>query len=827
MVTINLNADQVRALNEGKISGQEARNILREIKGQLTKQDGSIRSGVFKLTQHADGSATLSTTRTSAITRQSRLDAGSRAVSNLLGSAHGLIYESNKGDIESYLTLTHNKFGSKSFAKLEEAFLNADHSLRGNVLESESRGTSNAGPTQRKEGRVKTDGIEKVAQKISSRHELLSVRTTHPPKIVGGEASDIKTADPGEIRSGFSEVDAAEGFVVSSNFERVSENAEHLSGFEKTPYPGEVYVPQAATYVAPKSGPQGREAISQLVSQSFNESAEDFAKLKTARDQSQGDTSRPIRNSIIDAGRTSFEIGGNAPTNEAPTALENLVNVANAHGVTAELQIFLLGTGLTTGLNAEAPAVFSKAFLNDQRGIVSLRDPVPGAQQETRTIKPVDGQPGTFEITNTFKEVGKSVLIHRGETDDSVFNAPAGKQLEITHKTTLRVTFDLSDPTSKPRVEVTDLRSLWDIKRDYTDTTGAFRNTVTYKLETKQSPASAPNPAIENNLLPLLNESSKEFFRDLLTPPIHKQSPDGVQPTLVIGDGDGSAGRLILAGIQAGRIELQPEEYRLLASVLNKESSLFYSGAEDNQPFGKWKNDVLKVFQQDREVSRDLEQIAANAIYKPTSAETRKLVFIGDIVHDRFANNKKATATLIERLHDNGSVFILGNHDHFDEVAVDGKIKYADFGEFSHVQLTREESQALEERCFVHSYFDPESGNFFIHNGVERQENSPDGSTYTTAFGNISANSAAELSQKINQARPLKDDHEQQIRGFTSFRPKDHDQNSTTLGNVLQHEGNDVTLIHGHDDDKHGLENGVINVNARSSAFFSVAACLV
>jgi len=820
MVTINLNASQVRVLNEGTISGQEARNILREIKGQLTKEDGSIRSGVFKLTQHADGSATLSTTRTSALTRQSRLDAGSQAITNLLGSAHGIIYESTKEDIESYLTLTHNKFGSKSFAKLEEAFLHADHSLRGNVLESESRGTTNAAPTQRTEGRVKTEGIEKVAQKISSRTELLSVRAANPPKILGAEAPGIKTSDPREIRSGFSQpAGIGEGFVVSSDFEKVPENEQQLEGLGRDPYPGDVYLPKAASYIAPREGPQGLDNINTFVRRSLDGRVEDFAKLKTTRAQSEGNTQTPIRPHILDGGRATFQIGGNTQTNDAATAVEQLVNVASEHGVTSEDQIFYLGFGLTTGLNAEAPAAFSKTFLNENIAQLGVRQPLPGALREERIIKPVEGQPGTFEITSTFKEVGKGVSIHQGG-DPSYYDAPGGKQFEITHKTTARVTFDTSDPTSKPRVEVTDVRSLWEIAES---PTGRIPHNLTYNLKAESTPRSAPSAAIEANLLPLLNASSKEFFSDLLTPPIHKQSPDGVQPTLVIGDGDGSAGRLILAGIQAGRIELQPEEYRLLASVLNKESSIKYSAVNDDQlPFGR---DGLIPFQQDKELSRDLQQIAEKATYKTTNEATRKLVFIGDIIHDRFANNKKATSTLIERLHENGSVFILGNHDHFDEVANGGVVRGPDFGGYSLVQLTRDESQSLAERCFVHSHFDPESGNFFIHNGLERRD-SPEGNTYTTAFGIITADSTEELSRKINESQPVDYSNENNLRSFTDFRPKDHRQNNETLGKVLQHDGKSITLIHGHDDNKHGLEKGVINVNARSSGF-SVAACVV
>lgn len=109
-----------------------------------------------------------------------------------------------------------------------------------------------------------------------------------------------------------------------------------------------------------------------------------------------------------------------------------------------------------------------------------------------------------------------------------------------------------------------------------------------------------------------------------------------------------------------------------------------------------------------------------HAVYH--SSET-KLLFIGDILHDRLSCNKTAVTDLIVKLYKIGVIFILGNHDVYREsYTPEGKClgEGGQFGEYAadKSNKTWDEWQEFEKKYFVNCYYDDKRKCFFIHNGI-------------------------------------------------------------------------------------------------------------
>ena len=282
-------------------------------------------------------------------------------------------------------------------------------------------------------------------------------------------------------------------------------------------------------------------------------------------------------------------------------------------------------------------------------------------------------------------------------------------------------------------------------------------------------------------IIDLVRPETSSLFKHILSPGVSKVGSVATR-TQVVGDADGSMCRTVLSAINSGHMELKEPELKLLAEVMDAEAEASRNGD-------------LKGFQQDHSIAVKLDQIADNATFKQGK---HKLVFIGDILHDRFSNNKVAMEKLIRGLHAQGTVFITGNHDVYDEVnpgdnlqkdgrevlqtyidqeiaigkdeatkknyqyTADDEMNDRDlalerFGNFEDIklqngfygakQLDKAASDKLLKECFTNAYFDSQTNAFYTHNGFEH---SGVGDVYLTAFGFLRANNAEELAEKMN-----------------------------------------------------------------------------
>jgi hypothetical protein len=256
-----------------------------------------------------------------------------------------------------------------------------------------------------------------------------------------------------------------------------------------------------------------------------------------------------------------------------------------------------------------------------------------------------------------------------------------------------------------------------------------------------------------------------DHFTNLLAPPKKAGAVSDVQavskPTQVVGDADGSICRMVLAGINAGYMTLPDEQLNELAGVMKEE-------AIASVAYNRGKNDVLEKFQKNPDIAAKFDRIISNATFQQGHS---KIVFLGDILHDRFSNNKQAMDKLIRGLHNGGAVFITGNHDVYgevnptdelqlseedlvkkceDEAIAAGEENTAELQSGIHLyvqenakfklqngfygakQLTKTESDQLLMDCFVNAHLDQESLMLYTHNGFQRA--GVDG-YYLTAFG--------------------------------------------------------------------------------------------
>jgi hypothetical protein len=361
----------------------------------------------------------------------------------------------------------------------------------------------------------------------------------------------------------------------------------------------------------------------------------------------------------------------------------------------------------------------------------------------------------------------------------------------------------------------------------------------------------APAAAQFAQLNRMLSPEAKEFFQHLFKPlqPGSTEQVSGagavgsIKPTYVLGDADGSVCRTALAAMNCGMMKLDNAGLETLAKVLEAETSVLYT------------EDGLKKFQQNKEISDQITSLVNNATFSQGESQ---LVSIGDIIHDRFSNNKEAMGTLIEKLHEQGAVFITGNHDVYDEVNPIGNLQIDDieylkdargltdeqiatmpeadlanhkaqmemeFGRFKEQngfygakQLTKAASDDLVAKCFVNAYFDKENATLYTHNGVTLSPHSVEGfETYSTGLGEITpAQPGVEsLAEAMNRTI-----YDRNVGNFTNFRPQDGEMQSDLLGPISKWEGRNVRFVHGHEA-KHGVTGNVINVNARSTDGFS------
>ena len=390
-----------------------------------------------------------------------------------------------------------------------------------------------------------------------------------------------------------------------------------------------------------------------------------------------------------------------------------------------------------------------------------------------------------------------------------------------------------------------------------------------FRLELKSEGCS---PQAKSQFQTITNSVRSEtalHFQHILSPGVSRAG-NVANRTQVVGDADGSICRSVLSAINSGHMELAEPELKLLAEVMDAEA----------------KGDP-KSFQKDRSIAGKLDRIVAKATFKPGH---HNLVFIGDILHDRFSNNKVAMDKLIRGLHAQGAVFVTGNHDVYGDMNPHGfydkdyslllnaaeksvkremitreerlatasqiigppssfeKIKVQN-GFYGARQIDKAASDQLLKDCFTNAYFESNTNALYTHNGFEH---SGVDNVYLTAFGFLRANNAEELAEKMNRCdfnakgiglEQIKKDIPDFLKscsppknlgigkdGFiskTNFRPDDSRMQTNQLGPAGKtRDGAPIRMIHGHNAD-HGTHGNVENLNARSPEGFSPVAKMI
>ena len=312
-----------------------------------------------------------------------------------------------------------------------------------------------------------------------------------------------------------------------------------------------------------------------------------------------------------------------------------------------------------------------------------------------------------------------------------------------------------------------------------------FKANFNLKLKTEGCAPQAKSQF--GKILDSVHPDTASLFKHILSPGVSK-ALNVSSRTQVVGDADGSMCRTALSAINSGHMQLQEPELKLLAEVMDAE-------AEASRAYDQKDDEILLAFQKNLDIAAKLDQIVTNATFKPGH---HKLVFIGDIVHDRFCNNKAAMEPLIRGLHAQGAVFITGNHDVYDEVnpnhnlqldggqilkslideeiaagkkeaenkhyeytaddeASDRENALERFGNFEDIklqngfhgvrQLDKAASDQLLKDCFTNAHFDSQTNALYTHNGFEH---SGVDDVYLTAFGFLRAQNAEELAAKMN-----------------------------------------------------------------------------
>jgi hypothetical protein len=342
---------------------------------------------------------------------------------------------------------------------------------------------------------------------------------------------------------------------------------------------------------------------------------------------------------------------------------------------------------------------------------------------------------------------------------------------------------------------------------------------------------------------------------------------DAVQApgTFVMGDADGSMGRMVLHAIASGVADVPDEAMPALARVLVQEADIILDAGS------------LVSFQRSSEVSNDLNTVA-NALAvlpKPPGDHDRAAcIFLGDILSDRFTNNQVATSRLIYKLKgldpddpaggprtDTGVRFIAGNHDTVPLCDQSGdptppvakalasqdpnqQMAAATWGMFAATKLKAGDYQRLLKDCFQAA--DYSGGVLTTHNGVARAAdgdylvgvgilNAQIKTAVATSVANqsvsdctrVQARSPRELADAINSIfRDAIDSGGLEHVVSTNFRPNDKALTREALGFAGLP---DFRQVHGHDGDRNETQPGVSNLNARKPGvdFFQPTAAVI
>ena len=358
------------------------------------------------------------------------------------------------------------------------------------------------------------------------------------------------------------------------------------------------------------------------------------------------------------------------------------------------------------------------------------------------------------------------------------------------------------------------------------------------------SPMNRPSTTPEDKISQLchhLSPKSLEFFDPIIN--ICSIGNTERCQNYILGDADGSVGRILLIAVQCKYVQLNKNDLiEDLAFILNKEAEAI--GESDAMK----RIDFVHNFQSSFVIAQKILNLVKNADYLHPQNEFRRLIFIGDILHDRLTNHKTATMQLLYSLVKVGVIFIKGNHDSISEFHSEFDIVYdgfraiekdaffwggkcTDIG-FSGINglVVYKKWLHFEDVIFKNSYYDEITGSFYIHNGLSYFETENDGAFVETAFGFFCLDDFASLKEFEAAVNSVKSEQisESSLKNgdFTGFRPYDEDTNSSGL--FLHPLFKNVKLIHGHSEEFCIKDNGnIFNINSRlNREYFTAALCI-
>ncbi|VVE56095.1 metallophosphoesterase family protein [Pandoraea sputorum] len=188
---------------------------------------------------------------------------------------------------------------------------------------------------------------------------------------------------------------------------------------------------------------------------------------------------------------------------------------------------------------------------------------------------------------------------------------------------------------------------------------------------------------------------------------------------VMIGDGDGSDDRVLLAAIQSGHVSLNEKGQAILARRLQAEADFMQKGGEN-----------YKEYQENGTLRKSLVELY-DCMKFQDGIDT--LIFAGDLCHDRLSTNKDVSRTIREDLSLRGVVFLFGNHDDWRSMLdQNGRLcDSATFGTYAKNDATRETWQRHEAAVFANICYIPGVELIGTHQGMRA---GPDG-TIQTAWG--------------------------------------------------------------------------------------------
>ena len=337
------------------------------------------------------------------------------------------------------------------------------------------------------------------------------------------------------------------------------------------------------------------------------------------------------------------------------------------------------------------------------------------------------------------------------------------------------------------------------------------------------------------------------YFARLLEIPGPTETPH----SFILGDADGSLGRMMLLAIQSGHFHLDDKGLSCLSDVLYEEflqlgipGSLyewFHPAMKPMLNYYPLEFLMFKSFQSNGRVALNFETILRHGTYSDASA---KLIFLGDILHDRLSNHKSAMLSFIKNLHAHGAIFIKGNHDYgqvcleFCEQRQTLVAKHVAFGRHcldngftgENKDDIMQQWMTFEKKYFQNTFYDEDKKIFYIHNGFSTESRPPFRenflfTAFQLPFRSKTIHTPKELEKKLNYTRkdaaPLKDFEKNHLTGF---RPSELNIQQTLEGFFPQQ---GITCIHGHEgfathEEKiiaysaPKTESIVLNVNSRS-----------